>query len=49
MKGRAMKKIDLAIATEVVGVAMFAVGLAMISFPLALIAVGAFLIWATEK
>jgi len=44
-----MKKIDWAIAAEVAGVAMFAVGLAMISFPLALIAVGAFLIWATEK
>ena len=44
-----MKKIDWAITAEVFGVALFAVGVAMISVPLALMAVGAFLVWATEK
>lgn len=44
-----MKKIDWAIAAEVLGVALFTIGVAMISIPLALIAVGGFLVWATEK
>jgi hypothetical protein len=44
-----MKKIDWAIAAEVLGVALFTVGVAMISLPLALIALGGFLVWATEK
>ncbi len=44
-----MKKIDWAIVTEVFGVGLFAVGVAMVSVPLALIAIGAFLVWVTEK
>ena len=44
-----MKKIDVTILTEILGVALFATGVAMISVPLALIAVGAFLVWITEK
>ena len=44
-----MKKLDWALAAEVLGVALFTVGVAMISVPLAFIAVGGFLIWATEK
>jgi hypothetical protein len=44
-----MKKIDITVLTEVIGVALFATGVAMISIPLALIAVGAFLVWVTEK
>jgi hypothetical protein len=44
-----MKKIDWAIAAEVLGVALFTVGVAMISLPLALMAIGGFLVWATEK
>ena len=44
-----MKKIDITVVTEVVGVALFATGVAMISVPLAFIAVGAFLVWITEK
>ena len=44
-----MKKIDWAIAAEVLGVVLFTVGVAMISLPLALMAIGGFLVWATEK
>jgi biopolymer transport protein ExbB/TolQ len=44
-----MKKIDITVLTEVIGIALFATGVAMISIPLALIAVGAFLVWVTEK
>jgi len=44
-----MKKIDLSIAVEVVGVTLAATGLAMISVPLALIVSGVFLVWITEK
>jgi hypothetical protein len=44
-----MKKIDITVATEIIGVALFATGVAMISIPLAFITVGAFLVWITEK
>jgi uncharacterized membrane protein len=44
-----MKKIDLSIAVEVVGVTLATTGLAMISVPLALIVAGVFLVWITEK
>ena len=44
-----MKKIDLSVAVEVVGVTLAATGLAMISVPLALIVSGVFLVWITEK
>lgn len=44
-----MKKIDLSVAVEVVGVTLAATGLAMVSVPLALIAAGVFLVWVTEK
>ena len=44
-----MKKIDWPVVAEVVGVGLFAVGVAMIFLPAALIAVGAFLVWITEK
>jgi biopolymer transport protein ExbB/TolQ len=44
-----MKKIDITVVTEVLGVALFATGVAMISIPAAFITVGAFLIWITEK
>lgn len=44
-----MKKIDITVVTEVLGVALFAAGVAMISVPLAFIAVGTFLVWITEK
>lgn len=44
-----MKKLDLGLATEILGVVLVAGGIAAFSLPLAAIAVGAFLIWATEK
>jgi hypothetical protein len=44
-----MKKIDWPVIAEVVGIGLFSVGVAMISIPLAFIAVGAFLVWITEK
>jgi uncharacterized membrane protein len=44
-----MKKIDLSVAVEVVGVTLTTTGLAMISVPLALIVAGIFLVWITEK
>ena len=44
-----MKKIDLSIVVEVIGVSLAATGLAMISVPLALIVSGVFLVWVTEK
>lgn len=44
-----MKKIDVSIIVEVVGVSLATTGLAMVSVPLALIASGVFLVWVTEK
>jgi hypothetical protein len=44
-----MKKVDLSLIAEVIGVSLFAVGVAMISMPAAFISVGAFLVWVTEK
>lgn len=44
-----MKKIDLSLVIEVIGVVLVTVGVAAISLPLAAIALGSFLIWATEK
>ena len=44
-----MKKIDLSVAVEVVGVTLVTTGLSMISVPLALVVAGIFLVWITEK
>jgi uncharacterized membrane-anchored protein YitT (DUF2179 family) len=44
-----MKKIDWPVVAEVLGIGLFAVGLAMIFVPAALMAVGAFLVWITER
>jgi hypothetical protein len=44
-----MKKIDLSVVVEIVGVSLAATGLAMISVPVALIVSGVFLVWITEK
>jgi hypothetical protein len=44
-----MKKIDVSIIVEVVGVSLATTGLAMVSVPLALVVAGVFLVWVTEK
>lgn len=44
-----MKKIDLGLIAEVIGVALVTIGIAAFSLPFASIALGAFLVWATEK
>jgi hypothetical protein len=44
-----MKKIDLSVTVEIVGVTLVTTGLAMISVPIALIVSGCFLVWLTEK
>jgi hypothetical protein len=44
-----MKKIDLSVTVEIIGVTLVTTGLAMISVPLALIISGSFLVWLTEK
>ena len=44
-----MKKIDLSVTVEIVGVSLVTTGLAMISVPIALIVSGSFLVWLTEK
>jgi hypothetical protein len=44
-----MKKIDVSVTVEIVGVTLVTTGLAMISVPLALIVSGGFLVWLTEK
>ena len=44
-----MKKIDLSVTVEIIGVSLVTTGLAMISVPLALIVSGCFLVWLTEK
>lgn len=44
-----MKKIDMAVAVEIVGATLVTTGLAMISVPLALIVSGCFLVWLTER
>jgi hypothetical protein len=44
-----MKKIDWPVLAEVLGIGLFAVGVAMIFLPAAFIAVGAFLVWITER
>jgi hypothetical protein len=44
-----MKKIDVSIIVEVIGVSLATTGLAMISVPLALVVAGVFLVWVTEK
>ena len=44
-----MKKIDLSVTVEIIGVSLVTTGLAMISVPIALIVSGSFLVWLTEK
>jgi hypothetical protein len=44
-----MKKIDLSVTVEIIGVTLVTTGLAMVSVPLALIISGSFLVWLTEK
>ena len=44
-----MKKIDVSIIVEVIGVSLATTGLAMVSVPLALVVAGVFLVWVTEK
>ncbi len=44
-----MKKIDLTVILEVLGIIMVSIGVGMLSIPFALITAGGFLIWATEK
>lgn len=44
-----MKKLDVALLTEILGIGLVSIGVGMFSVPLALIVVGGFLIWATEK
>jgi hypothetical protein len=44
-----MKKIDVSIVVEVIGVSLATTGLAMVSVPLALVVAGVFLVWVTEK
>ena len=44
-----MKKIDPSLVVEILGVTLVTVGIASWSLPLACVALGAFLIWATEK
>jgi hypothetical protein len=44
-----MKKIDLSVTVEIVGVSLVTTGLAMVSVPIALIVSGSFLVWLTEK
>lgn len=44
-----MKRFDVSVALEIVGVALVTTGVALFSPPLALIALGSFLVWATEK
>lgn len=44
-----MKRFDMSLLVEIIGVILVAVGIALFSPPLALIALGSFLVWATEK
>lgn len=44
-----MKKLDISLITEILGIGLVSIGVGMFSVPLALIVVGGFLIWATEK
>jgi hypothetical protein len=44
-----MKKSNIPIIAEVLGVVAVTTGIAMFSIPLALIALGSFLVWITEK
>lgn len=44
-----MKKLDISLITEILGISLVAIGVGMFSIPLAFIVVGGFLIWATEK
>ena len=44
-----MKKLDIALLIEILGIGLVSIGVGMFSVPLALIVVGGFLIWATEK
>lgn len=44
-----MKRFDMSLAVEIVGVALVTVGIWLVAPPLALIALGSFLVWATEK
>jgi len=44
-----MKRFDVSLTIEVLGVALVTIGLALFSPPIALIALGSFLVWATEK
>jgi hypothetical protein len=44
-----MKKFNLTLFIEVLGVACATTGIAMLSVPAALIALGSFLVWIIEK
>ena len=44
-----MKKLDIALITEIFGITLVSIGVGMFSVPLTFIVVGGFLIWATEK
>ena len=44
-----LKKIDLSLIVEVVGISLVTSGLAMISLPVSFIVLGSFLVWITEK
>jgi hypothetical protein len=44
-----MKKLDISLITEILGITLVSIGVGIFSVPLAFIVVGGFLIWATEK
>jgi hypothetical protein len=44
-----MKKANIPIIVEIVGVALVSFGIAFFSLPVAMIALGTFLVWITEK
>jgi hypothetical protein len=44
-----MKKTNIPVIVEIVGVALVSVGIAIFSLPVAMIALGTFLVWITEK
>lgn len=44
-----LKRFDLSLAIEVIGLSLVTYGISTYSIPLACTALGAFLVWATEK
>jgi hypothetical protein len=44
-----LRRFDLSLALEVLGLVLVTYGLATYSIPIACISLGAFLVWATEK